>query len=201
MPKVCKKWQKREIYCAIIESLMEYITNYSINTYAISLNYQALPFYLKNYNGKIIREKYEMNIDIKADKFEDFNLTKNIEKEKIDDFLFRLLSEISKELIEEDKIPIALVLDSDDFQELASLKKGKIIKLIFAILQTAYFTSKIKQMINKNYSPEYSILHPVRKSDLVFNMERKETKNFELKIELQKISENFVEFSSSEVPA
>jgi len=81
-----------------------------------------------------------MNIDIKADKFEDFNLTKNIEKEKIDDFLFRLLSEISKELIEEDKIPIALVLDSDDFQELASLKKGKIIKLIFAILQTAYFT-------------------------------------------------------------
>jgi hypothetical protein len=152
-------------------------------------------------NGKIIREKYEMNIDIKADKFEDFNLTKNIEKEKIDDFLFRLLSEISKELIEEDKIPIALVLDSDDFQELASLKKGKIIKLIFAILQTAYFTSKIKQMINKNYSPEYSILHPVRKSDLVFNMERKETKNFELKIELQKISENFVEFSSSEVPA
>jgi len=50
MPKVCKKWQKREIYCAIIESLMEYITNYSINTYAISLNYQALPFYLKNYN-------------------------------------------------------------------------------------------------------------------------------------------------------
>jgi len=29
---------------------MEYITNYSINTYAISLNYQALPFYLKNYN-------------------------------------------------------------------------------------------------------------------------------------------------------
>jgi len=54
MPKVCKKWQKREIYCAIIESLMEYITNYSIKTYAISLNYQALPFYLKNYNNKNI---------------------------------------------------------------------------------------------------------------------------------------------------
>lgn len=158
--------------------------NESLN---LEITYSFDKFIFSDGSGKY--EKYELSIKLNLNSFKEFAFNRSFEKEDLSEFIFRIMDELADSLINKNETPIAIILENEDFQELANFQKGKFIKAIFAILQTAYFTAKLKEALDKNYSPTYTILNPKRKKYINFELKENKSNNFELTIHLKKVSE------------
>ncbi len=113
-------------------------------------------------DGKKVTKDFLLELRMKAGFEETVSEEKKVEKEDILNFIQRVVNEIFDTFNDNSKTLRTVIIDKDDFEEIAKTGKGELARLLQSLLGAVFSFIKYKEMNNKSLPGVSFVLHPQR---------------------------------------
>ncbi|MCK5146763.1 hypothetical protein KAR48_08395 [bacterium] len=154
-------------------------------------------------DGQYLMKSFQAEMSLSVSNFESISIAPFSRKENIMDMVQRLVTDIWKTQADPDKELAGIILDKEDFFDLAGIEDGKFLKALAALVQSIYFSARLLEQINGDKDTQKVLLHPqrIKEEGIEITSDKREMIDFNFSITETEavLSENIVTISDDSV--
>jgi hypothetical protein len=108
---------------------------------------------------------FQANLNFNASFTKELSANKYTNKEDIGKFIRKIVKQITDTLSDKKQNLLGVIIDKEDWKEIAGMEDGKLAKILSEIINMAILTERMKRMAEKEEDSENIILKPEREKE------------------------------------
>lgn len=151
-------------------------------------------------DGQTQTRLFEANLSFSASNVKTFSISPFEKKEDVMELVRRVIKSLSMVSQEDDQILGGVLIDPEDFTEIAAIDNGELAQALYSLIQSIMLYTNIMKEMKEDQGSELVVLCPERRKYFGLEMQENSHEIKNLHLEIKDITEEYQESDQLEEP-